>query len=225
MLVAAPHEGPFGRNNGAVVWGDITGGKLTLLRGRLRQRQRDHSSPLFSGRVRLALLDPEPGFWGNGSYFGDKDMLSIRPRRRSSRSTAAPRRRRDKDWAEINVDGLIEKKLGGGSFVTAEGAYYHYNVNDGGVSDSLLRARGLRHARRWASATSSRWSATSAAKVKGPTATKPGTSTSALSYLIKGPALRLLATYGHTKLGASPARPATWQSANSIQLGAQAIFF
>ena len=35
------------------------------------------TSPLFSGRVRLALLDPEPGFWGNGSYFGDKDLLSI----------------------------------------------------------------------------------------------------------------------------------------------------
>ena len=49
-----------------------------------------------------------------------------------------------------------------------------------------------------------------------------------LSYLIKGPALRVLATYGHTSLPgevlATPA-PGTDLTANSVQLGAQAIFF
>jgi len=48
-----------------------------------------------------------------------------------------------------------------------------------------------------------------------------------LSYLIKGPALRLLATYSHTGLPAAVATPGATGtiSANSIQLGAQAIFF
>ena len=69
-------EGPYGRNNGAVVWGDIKGGKLTYLAG-VFDNAAVATSPLFSGRVRLALWDPEPGFWGNGSYFGDKDLLSI----------------------------------------------------------------------------------------------------------------------------------------------------
>ena len=40
-----------------------------------------------------------------------------------------------------------------------------------------------------------------------------------LSYLVKGPALRVVATYDHTKL------PGTGVTANSVQLGAQAIFF
>ncbi len=48
-----------------------------------------------------------------------------------------------------------------------------------------------------------------------------------LSYLIKGPALRLLATYSHTALpGAVVATPVAGTiTANSIQLSAQAIFF
>ena len=39
-----------------------------------------------------------------------------------------------------------------------------------------------------------------------------------VSYLVKGPALRVLATYGHTTLPGD-------MTANSVQLGAQAIFF
>ena len=86
--------------------------------------------------MRLALLDPEPGFWGNGSYFGDKDILSfdVGAQVQGTRELAG---RHDKTYADINVDGLFEKKLGGGSFVTAEAAYYHFNVATGGVSDSL----------------------------------------------------------------------------------------
>ena len=38
-----------------------------------------------------------------------------------------------------------------------------------------------------------------------------------LAYLIKGPALRLIATYSHTDIGVA--------TANALQFGAQAIFF
>ncbi len=98
------------------------------------------TSPLFSGRLRLALLDPEPGFWGNGSYFGEKDLLSIGVGAQYQKNGSGA----GKDWADINADVLFEKKLGGGSFFTAEGAFYHYNVNNGGVSDTfyLLAAYG-----------------------------------------------------------------------------------
>ena len=75
-IVAAPKEGPSGRNNGVVVWGDIQGGKLTYLAGVFDQGDVT-TSPLYSGRLRLALWDEEPGFWGNGSYFGDKDLLTF----------------------------------------------------------------------------------------------------------------------------------------------------
>jgi hypothetical protein len=214
-VVSAPIEGPYGRNNGAVVWGDISGGKLTYLAG-VFDNGNVASSPLYSGRVRLALLDPEPGFWGNGSYFGEKNLLSFglgaQFQAHGSSSMTV-----NKDWAEVNVDALFEKKLPGGSFVTAEGAYYHDNVLDGGVSDSLyvlaayatptVGVGNIQPSVRY------QW-----AKLKNTPGTSPWNIDVGLSYLIKGPALRVLATYGHTVLPGD-------LTANSVQLGAQAIFF
>jgi hypothetical protein len=220
-FVGAPKEGPSGRNNGAVVWGDIQGGKFSYFAGAFDNAQVG-TSPLFSGKLRLALLDPEPGFWGNGSYFGDKDLLSfsLGAQYQKHGSTSAVG---DKDWADINVDGLIEKKLGNGSFVTGEGAYYHYNVNDGGISDHFFILAA------YASPTVGvgniqpmvrfQWE-----KIKGPGGTKPWNLDIGLSYLIKGPALRVVATYGHTDL-TTAFMAGTSTSSNSIQLGAQAIFF
>ncbi len=96
--------------------------------------------------MRLALLDPEPGFWGNASYFGEKNLLSIGLGGQFQAHGSSTMTGGDKNWAEVNVDVLFEKKLGGTSFVTAEGAYYHNNVNDGGVERLVVRARRLRHA-------------------------------------------------------------------------------
>ena len=214
-LVAAPHEGPSGRNNGAVIWGDIAGGRLTYLAG-VFDNGNVSSSPLYSGRLRLALLDPEPGFWGNGSYFGDKDLLSIGVGGQYQAHGSATALE-DKAYGEFNVDALLEKKIPGGGFFTAEGAFYYYNVASGGVNES---AYGL-----LAYATPTvgvgniqpmvryQW-----AHVKDGTGTSPWNIDAALSYLIKGPALRVLVNYNHTYLADSV-------TANSVQLGAQAIFF
>jgi len=54
-------------------------------------------------------------------------------------------------------------------------------------------------------------------KYKGTGGLKPWNLDIAAAYLIKGPALRLIATYSHTKTGDV--------SGNMVQLGAQAIFF
>ena len=217
--VSAPQEGPSGRNNGAVVWGDITGGRLTYLAG-VFDNANVSSSPLFSGRLRLALLDPEPGFWGNGSYFGEKDLLSIGVGAQFQKHGSAVTNMMvttDKDWADINADVLFEKKIPEAGWVTAEGAYYHYNVLDGGISDTFYVLGA------YASPTVGvgniqpmvrfQWE-----KIKAGSGTDPWNLDGAVSYLIKGPALRLNVTYSHTKISDS-------LSANSIQLGAQAIFF
>ena len=179
-LVGAPKEGPSGRNNGAVVWGDIAGGKLTYLAGAF-DNGNVATSPLFSGRLRLALSDTEPGFWGNASYFGDKDMLSLgvggQFQKHGSATTAAG----DKDYTDINADVLLReeaprRQLGHG----AKAAYYHYGVHDGGVSDSFYVLAAF------ASPTVGvgniqpmvryQWE-----KVKGDTARTPGTSTRRLA--------------------------------------------
>jgi hypothetical protein len=219
-FVGAPKEGPSGRNNGAVVWGDIQGGKFSYFAGAFDNAQVG-TSPLFSGKLRLALLDPEPGFWGNGSYFGDKDIFSIDVGGQVQGTQGLPAG--SKTYGEVNVDALLEKKLGGGSFFTAEGAYYHFNVSDGGISDSLyvlaayatptMGVGNLQPMVRY------QWE-----KIKGSSATNPWNLDVGLSYLIKGPALRVLATYSYTNLG-PVAGGGSNPTSNSIQLGAQAIFF
>jgi hypothetical protein len=223
QFVGAPAEGPSGRNNGAVIWGDIAGGKFNYEVGAFDNGNRD-VSPLFSGRLRLALLDPEPGFWGNGSYFGDKNILTIDLGAQAQGTQGLPAGA--KTYADINADALLEKKIPGGGWVTAEFGYYHFNVNDGGVSDSLyalaayaspvVGVGNLQPMVRF------QWE-----KVKADPVTNPWNLDVALSYLIKGPALRVIATYSYTKLlGVDATTMALENStANSIQLGAQAIFF
>ena len=216
LVVSAPVEGPSGRNNGAVLWGDIAGGKFSYFAG-VFDNGNIATSPLFSGKLRLALLDPEPGFWGNGSYFGDKDILSIDVGGQFLKHGSTTMAGGDKDYSEFNVDALLEKKLGGGSFVTGEAAYYLDGVNDGGVSQSLyvlaayatptVGVGNIQPMVRY------QW-----AKIKGNTDTNPWNLDAALSYLIKGPALRVVATYSYTKLPGD-------LTANGIQLSAQGIFF
>jgi len=225
-LTQYPKEGPSGRNNGAVIWGDIAAAKLTYLAG-VFDNGDVGVSPLFSGRLRLSLLDAETGFWGNGSYFGEKDLLTIGvggqfQKHGSSIAPTAVMTGVDMNWTEVNADVLFEKKIPGGGWVTAEGAYYHYGVPDGAVNNSfyLLGA--------YATPTVGvgniqpmvryQWE-----KTKGTGGTSIWNVDGALSYLIKGPALRVVATYSYTKLGKDMTGADV--SANAIQLGAQAIFF
>ncbi len=213
-VIGAPREGPSGRNNGGVIWGDIKGGLFSYFAG-VFDNAAVGTSPLFSGKLRLALLDPEPGFWGNGSYFGDKNILSIDVGGQAQGTQGQPAG--SKTYGEFNVDALLEKKLGGGSWFTAEGAYYYDSVTSGSVTDSfyLLAAfaspvvgvGNIQPMVRY------QWE-----KIKDGTGTSPWNLDVGLSYLIKGPALRVVATYSHTYL-------ATDTTANAIQLGAQAIFF
>jgi hypothetical protein len=225
---ATPHEGPTGRSNGAVVWGDIAKGKLTYIAGVYDNGNgigvgavppavgAPGSSPLFSGRLRLSLMDEEPGFWGNSSYFGDKDIFSIGlgGQYQKNGSTAG-----DKTWAEFNADVLFEKKLGGGSFFTAEGGYYHFNDDDLSASDLVYVLAAFATANNGSGNLQPmarfQWE-----KLKNAPSgtTNPWDLDIGLAYLIKGPALRVVANYAYTKLGSDV-------SANAIQLGAQAIFF
>jgi hypothetical protein len=212
LVVTAPKEGPYGRNNGAVVWGDINGGQFTYLAGAFDNADRS-SSPLYSGRLRLALLDKEGGFWGNGSYFGDKDLLTIAVGGQFQKMAVGD------NYSLVNGDVLFEKKLGGGSFFTAELALYKYFA-DAGVSFAgyVLAA--------YATPTLGYGSLQPMVRYQWGTNAAGGDMAwnidGGLAYLIKGPGLRLLATYGHSDLGGFVPGDVT---GNQIQLGAQAIFF
>src|SRR6185369_7665772 len=76
------------------------------------------------------------GFWGNASYFGDKDILSIGLGGQFQKHGSATMAE-DKSWTEVNADVLFEKKLPGGAFVTAEGAYYHFGVPESTLTNTF----------------------------------------------------------------------------------------
>lgn len=124
--VGAPHEGPFGRNDGATVWGQVGGGMFKYFAG-VFDLQAEGESPLFSGRVSLSLLNPEPGYWGTATYHG-LDVLGIGVGVQAKKNGSVPSDMTlaPSDYSEFNADVLFEKTLGGG-VLDLEAAFYKFN--------------------------------------------------------------------------------------------------
>jgi hypothetical protein len=128
--VAAPREGPYGRNDGATVWGQFGGGVFKYYAG-MFDLHNPAQSPLFSGRLSLHLLSPEPGFYGSSTFFG-KDLLGIgvgvQSKKDGSTQTDA-----DgvviaaDDYTGFNADVLFEKDLGASGVLDLEGAFYIFD--------------------------------------------------------------------------------------------------
>jgi hypothetical protein len=225
---ALPRTGPgpwnVGRNNGGVVWGDVAGGHFSYAAGAFDNGtdMAANGSVFFSGHLRLALLDPETGYWGNESYFGEKNILSLDLGGQFQKSGNAPG---PGNYSEINAGALFEKKLSNGSWLTAEGAYYHYGVPGGLPGDSFyvvaafatprMGYGNIQPAVRYQEA-----------QYKGGALPNAWNLDVALGYLIKGPALRFIATYSRTESTAVlPSNGTNNGTANSIQIGGQGIFF
>ena len=79
-----------GRDDGAVFWGSLGCGAFKYSAGVFNGQGRGAggfasgsavSNPsgdlMFAARAQLDLLDPEPGYYAQDSYFGDKDILAV----------------------------------------------------------------------------------------------------------------------------------------------------
>jgi hypothetical protein len=219
-VVTAPAEGPNGRNAGGVLWGDVADGVFKYAIGAF-QPGAVSKSPLFSGRLSLALLGKETGYFGNETYFGDKTLVSIAIGGQGQKNGSvggaptggvAP----TADYGEFNADALAEIKYGDGGWVTAEGSYYHFEGTYNSVKDAFYLLGAI------------------ATPKVGPGNIQPmiryqygagdssmpkaWTVDAAVSYLLMGPAMRVLVNYQHAELGND-------LIGNMVQLGAQAIFF
>jgi hypothetical protein len=71
-----PRRGALGRDDGATLWGQTGGGRFKYYLGAFGLNQ-PKLSPLYSARLALNLLAPEPGFYANNSYYGAKDVLAL----------------------------------------------------------------------------------------------------------------------------------------------------
>jgi hypothetical protein len=215
-----PHEGPSGRNAGLSVWGDLEGGKFKYVLGAFDGGGEDESI-LFSGRLQYDFIGTEPGYFGNASYFGDKDIVALgvgAQYQKDGESSGGATPDTD-DYVEVNADLLAEMKLAGGGWVTGEGGLYVTGGDYPGFGKTAFYLTG----------------AYATPKVgvgniqpmlrfqygKGDDDAKVWSIDAAVSYLIMGPALRLVGNFQHVKTD----NGATAVEANSLTFGAQAIFF
>jgi hypothetical protein len=125
--VTAPRQGPFGRNDGVTLWGQVDGGLLKYYAGAFDLYNVD-TSPLFSGRVALALLDKEPGYYNSSTYYG-KDILSVGVGAQYKKDGSEPvvMGVEPDDYSGFNADVLFEKNFGGAGVLDLEAAYYKFN--------------------------------------------------------------------------------------------------
>jgi hypothetical protein len=81
-----PRRGDNQRGDGATLWGQFAGGMLKYYLGIFGLGQPE-TSPLYSARLALSLLNPEPGFRPAAPTLAAKDVLAL------GRGSAAPGRR------------------------------------------------------------------------------------------------------------------------------------
>lgn len=122
-----PHQGPNGRNDGVQAWGQAAGGLFKYYGGIYNLFSNTAGAggdALFSGRLTLSLINPEPGFYGNSQYYGKKDVLGIGIGAQVQKDGGG-----GEDYTEFNADILFEKNLTGAGVLDIEGAFYKYSGN------------------------------------------------------------------------------------------------
>jgi hypothetical protein len=137
--LSGPREGKFGRNDGVTVWGQIAGGLFKYYAGAFNLYNKGES-PLYSGRINVSLINPEPGFYHSATYYG-QDRLAIGVGFQFQKDGASPAGTpmvgstpampplATFDYSFVNADVLFEKVLGGG-VLDVEGAFFKPIVKD-----------------------------------------------------------------------------------------------
>jgi hypothetical protein len=125
-----------GRDSGATLWGKPLGGKLTYALGAFKGHNNVAGGSntgdrlLYAGRLAYSFLDaePAPAYYVGNTYYGSNDILTLGVAFFSQKDGIGTSTAKG-DYKSWNVDGLFEKKIGGGA-LTVEGAYYKYDLSD-----------------------------------------------------------------------------------------------
>lgn len=121
--LVGPRQGPTGRNVGATLWGDLGGtGKFKYYAGVFDLDGGVASRPLYTGRLNLAIIGEEPGFYHSSTYYGAKDILALGVGGQYQGQTPVA----GENYRMFNADLLAEFTPGGAGTLTGEGAIYRY---------------------------------------------------------------------------------------------------
>jgi hypothetical protein len=118
-----------GRDNGVMYWGQFD--KLKVSAGLFDGKSATGDDDLlFAARGQVDFWDKEDGYYLNGTYYGDKDLLAI----------GGAVQAQDGDVAG-NVDFLLEKKVGEGGAFSIESQFNSYD-NLGGYDANYSKSSG-----------------------------------------------------------------------------------
>lgn len=119
-----------GRNNGVMYWGQFD--KVKVSAGAFDgQTTTGSATVLGAGRVQIDFWDPEAGYYLNGTYYGQKNLLAV----------GVAGQVQGSDRAAYNADFLMERKVTGGGAVTIEAELAKYDQL-GGYNADYLQSQG-----------------------------------------------------------------------------------
>jgi hypothetical protein len=105
-----------GRDNGIMYWGDFAK-KVKVSAGVFDGPSADGNQRVIgAARVQIDFWDPEEGYYLNGTYYGDKNLLAIGGATQFQSGHTAS-----------SADFLLEKKVKGGGAVSVESEYANYH--------------------------------------------------------------------------------------------------
>jgi hypothetical protein len=105
-----------GRSNGVLYWGQF--GKVKLAGGGFDgPSQTPDDTMVGAGRIMVDFWDAEAGYYLNGTYYGDKNILAI----------GAAGQFQGGDKGAYNFDFLMEKKAGAGGMAGIEAQWNKYD--------------------------------------------------------------------------------------------------
>ncbi len=122
-----------GRDDGAAYWGDfkLGGAKVKVSTGAFSGTSADGvNSVIWASRVQIDFWDPEDGYYLNGTYYGDKNLLAIAGATQVQSGKTA-----------TTADFLMERKVPGGGAFTVESEYSRYN-GLGGYDAKYVKSQG-----------------------------------------------------------------------------------
>jgi hypothetical protein len=105
-----------GRDNGVVYWGDFAKKVKVSVGAFDGATATGNPDVLGAARVQIDFWDEESGYYLNGTYYGDKNLLAI-----------AGATQYQSGHTATTADFLMERKLPGGGVVSIESEYSNYN--------------------------------------------------------------------------------------------------
>jgi hypothetical protein len=119
-----------GRDNGVVYWGDFAK-KVKVSVGAFDGRSANGNRKVIgAARIQIDFWDKEDGYYLNGTYYGDKNLLAIGGATQIQDGHTA-----------TTVDFLLERKLPNAGVVSIESEYSNYN-RLGGYDANYAKSQG-----------------------------------------------------------------------------------